>query len=114
VKTTFSLWQRGKHFKSIIRSRSTNERIKRAKPGRKQPRIGDEETGWLNELIIDSAIELILKDKSIGVFQSCGNARYPSFRKQVGPWTVILNTDVSGPGEHWVLFTSVDTEQDHV
>ena len=74
--------------------------------------IGRDTDGW-----IDSAMELILKDKdltNVGIYQSCSNARDPTFHKQVDPWTVIMNTDTLGPGEHWVLFTSVGAQPDHV
>jgi hypothetical protein len=83
----------------------------------KSSTVHDVPADWLSELIIDSAMELILKDRSlenIGTYQSCGCARDPSFRKQVGPWSVIINTDPAGRGDHWVLCSSVHADQDHI
>jgi hypothetical protein len=75
------------------------------------------EDGWLNDVIIDASMQLLLNNKNhknIGIYQSCNLARDATFRRQVGPWSVIVNTDLVGNGEHWVLFSSVGAKPDHV
>ena len=77
--------------------------------------MGEKGNGWLSDLIIDASMEIICnQNPNIGTYQTCSHARSLSFKKQTGTWTVIINTDSRGPGEHWILCTNVGAKEDHI
>jgi len=68
---------------------------------------GEEDNGWLNDVVIDYCQSLIKKEHpSIGGLESCTKAL--SFKAEPGKDLLqIINTDVNGPGVHWIAFSTV-------
>ena len=70
---------------------------------------GTYDNGWLNDKIIDAAHALLRQEfPSAGGLQSCILACGPTFRSEVKPFVQIVNTCPNGPGDHWILLSTIN------
>ena len=85
---------------------------------RERERItGDKDNGWLNDVILDNAMSLINSEfPHLKGLQSVHRANVLKFKRCDSASSVlqIMNTELTGTGEHWVLVSTVNCKPGYV